>query len=143
MENSKQAKAGKVFYRRVRCQYCNAISKVVQGGVLYGAGHKLSHKEFYYCEPCEAWVGMHDINKKPFGTLAKSDLRKKRVLAHAEFDKVWKAKILEGYSKTAARQEAYEWLSKSLDIPINQCHIGFFNVGECNKTIAVCKAKKA
>lgn len=133
----------KVFYRRVRCQYCKELSTVVEGIKLYGVGHKLSDKEFYFCNGCDAWVGMHHDTKKPFGTLAKSDLRKKRVLAHAEFDKLWNLKIQEGYSKTAARKYAYQWLAECMNKPVDKCHIGFFNIDECNKVISLCKKNKA
>lgn len=133
----------KFNYRRVKCQYCQLFSKIISGALLYGEHHKLSEKEFYYCEPCEAWVGMHVINKKPFGTLAKIDLRKKRALAHSAFDKIWITDIKNGSAKGVARKKAYSWLAEELNMPIEQCHIGNFNIEDCNKVLVLCLKRKA
>lgn len=130
-------------YKRVNCQYCGNLSTIATGLLLYGKGHKLANREFYHCKNCEAWVGMHEVNKKPFGALAKSDLRKKRVLAHSLFDDIWKDEIKKGLSKSKARKQAYNWLAENLNIPIEQCHIGAFSIEECNKVMVLCFKRRA
>lgn len=126
------------WYRNVKCIYCDKKTKAVKGEVLYGTKHKLSNKEFYYCEPCQAWVGMHENTNKPLGTPAKADLRKKRLTAHSVFDKIWRDDnfLNEGISKQ--RKLAYQWLAKNLDIDQHNCHIGNFDIDQCNKTIYMC-----
>lgn len=131
----------KFHYRKVSCQYCDKLAVVANGSDIYGSSHKLSSKEFYYCKPCEAWVGMHSISKKPFGTLAKSDLRQKRVLAHSLFDKIWARDIEKGLSKSAARKQAYKWLADSMDMPVDKCHIGDFDIARCNQVMVLCFKK--
>ena len=125
-------------YRRVKCQYCEKVATIVNGVHLYGDSHKLSKNEFYYCDPCKAWVGMHQSNKKPLGTLAKADLRKKRLSAHAVFDSLWSSGRAEGVTKSAARKVAYAWLAKQLDLSKDECHIGCFDIEMCNKVISLC-----
>lgn len=121
-----------MFYRKVKCQYCNDVAVIVKGSELYEKNHKLCNKEFYACIKCEAWVGMHEHSKKPFGSLAKSELRQKRLMAHKGFDAIWR-KISErhGLSVSKARKVAYQWLAVEMNKSINECHIGMFNIAEC------------
>ena len=120
-------------YRKLKCQYCCKETTVVSGNKLYPAGHRLSLKEFYYCSDCDAWVGMHLESKKPFGSVAKKDLRLKRKMAHDAFDEIWKNNIF-----NMTRKEAYSWLSKKMNMSNNKCHIGAFNIEQCNSVIIFC-----
>lgn len=33
------------------------------------------------------------------------------------------------------RRMAYLWLSKQLEIPVSQCHFGWFDIEECNRAM--------
>jgi Mg2+ and Co2+ transporter CorA len=50
------------------------------------------------------------------------------MIAHAHFDPMWKDISL-------PRKEAYKWLAKELEIPLNECHIGVFDVDTCKRTV--------
>ena len=123
----------------VECGYCGKAASVASGKILYGANHKLASKYFYYCKPCQAWVGMHEKTKKPFGTLAKATLRKNRAQAHQCFDPIW-MKLATEYklNKKVARQRGYMWLSNELNINFNECHIAMFDIETCKKVIRLC-----
>lgn len=88
----------------------------------------------YEC-PCGARVGCHKGTKVPLGTVANEATRKARKDAHAWFDQLWQDPI-----HKLTRKEAYKWLASVVDVDIEDCHIGQFNVEQCLK---VCEAAKA
>jgi len=79
---------------------------------------------------CDAYVGCQKGTKKPLGRLANPELRFWKKQAHEKFDKLWKGGIMN-------RSRAYTWLSRTLNIPLDECHIGMFDIEQCK---AVCNA---
>ncbi len=111
----------------VFCPYCGNKAKIVDGTSIYPHREDLSHKVFYKCNPCDAFVGVHaDSGNVPLGTLANSELRKARNLAHSSFDPIWRDGLL-------SRGEAYKWLAKELNIKQSDCHIAMFEIETCRK----------
>lgn len=110
------------------CPYCGCVSvfmadsRGIYGGKDYGP--------VYACLPCEAWVGCHPGTVQPLGRLADKALRRAKNRAHAAFDPIWK----EGLMK---RGSAYLWLSDQLGIDRADCHIGMFDVEQCQRVVMV------
>jgi len=118
------------------CPYCNKQTKYVNNSVVY----KQNTGMIYYCVDCNAYVGVHKGTSKSLGRLANVELRKAKIQAHRYFDNIWKqAMIKYDWSKFKARQTAYNWLSKQLNIPIEFTHIGMFDMETCNIAIQLCK----
>lgn len=120
----------------VICLYCNKEAALVGGDVIYKHRPDLASKKFYFCAPCDAFVGTHRATGVPLGSLAKPELRKLRGKCHALFDPIWKNKHMK-------RTSAYKWLAESLEIPAEKCHIGMFNQVMCKKAINLLKLKRA
>lgn len=124
------------------CPYCQASSQLVGADVIYPHRPDLSHKRFYACAPCAAWVGCHDGTLVPLGRLANAELRKAKIAAHAAFDPLWQARRKwEGCSKTRARGAEYAWLATELGIDRRECHIGLFDVDLCIRTTEACRRR--
>jgi hypothetical protein len=86
------------------------------------------------CETCEATVGLHPFTNIPLGTLATRVMRQARMRAKEAFNPLW-----EGGGMT--RTEAYTWLAQKLGIArVEECHIGWFDVQQCNRVVEVCEA---
>lgn len=126
----------------VVCPYCDKPAVLVGGNVIYPHRDDLTHKKFWMCEPCEAWVGCHPPDKKskrpndiPMGRLANADLRNLKVMAHAYFDPLWK-------SKEMTRTQAYAWLAKEVGMSAANMHIGMLDEVGCRAVIAVLKRRK-
>lgn len=119
----------------IKCDYCQKESKLVSGKKIYPHRDDLKNKLFYYCEPCQAYVGCHNNTSKPLGRLANAKLRKWKRMAHCHFDPIWKRRQM-------TRQEAYQWLAIQLGISYQKCHIGMFGVGLCRKVIEACKERR-
>lgn len=123
----------------VKCDYCGKPSKLVTGDIVYPHRPDLSHKQFYQCKPCQAYVGCHAGTSNPLGRLANAELRAAKSKAHAHFDPIWKKKIQrERCKKKEARGKAYRWLAKQLDIKFEDCHIGMFDEQLCAKVVEIC-----
>lgn len=118
----------------ILCDYCGKQAKLVQGDVIYPHRPDLYELWFWSCEPCQAYVGTHKQSKVhfPLGRLANHALRRAKNRAHAAFDPLWK----DGPTK---RKEAYEWLSNGLGIDFKDCHIGMFNIEQCDRVVEICE----
>lgn len=114
------------------CPYCEAVSELVGGDVIYPHRPDLANKWFYRCLPCDAYVGCHPGTQKPLGRLANAELRRAKSRAHAAFDPLWK-------NGPMKRSHAYQFLSKRLGIPVQDCHIGMFDLETCQKVLEVLK----
>lgn len=115
------------------CPYCNKPSILVGGLAIYPHRKDLAQKKFYQCKPCDAYVGCHQDTDNPLGRLANAELRAAKMKAHAAFDPNWQ-------SRKMARVHAYRLLANNLRIPVDDCHIGLFDVQTCNKVVDICTA---
>lgn len=105
---------------------------------LAGIGNRNPHrsdlddKYFYLCSPCDAYVGCHPGSTRPLGRLANAELRAAKVAAHAAFDPLWSGGQI-------SRNAAYKWLAEQLGIERRYCHIGSFDVKQCERVVEICK----
>lgn len=119
--------------RAPKCPYCNKPSERATGKTIYPKRRDLQDKRFWICVGCDAYVGCHVGSWKPFGRLANAELRSAKIKAHAAFDPIWRSGWL-------SRSSAYKWLATALNIARDRCHIGLFDVPDCNRVIDVCTA---
>lgn len=112
----------------INCQYCERPAELVTGDVLYPHRPDLHERFFWRCEDCGAYVGTH-VNSpehSPLGTLANAHLRAMRREVHEMFDPLWKNK-----SYKINRHDAYQFLATAMGIPMDECHIGMFDLEQC------------
>lgn len=116
------------------CPHCGSSCSIVSNGEIYGR----EYGEWPWavlCKGCGAYVGFHPFTGIPLGTLATAPMREARKAAKAIFNPLWQ----QGHM---SRSEAYAWLAKALGITdVNTCHIGWFDVDQCNAVIAAVKAR--
>lgn len=117
---------------KVSCPYCSNEAELVGGDVIYPHRQDLRHRQFYLCRSCDAYVGTHAGTTKPLGRLANAELRQAKMAAHAAFDPTWR-------NNGMKRKEAYGWLAKQLGIDRQDCHIGEFDVGMCQRVVEICR----
>ena len=103
----------------ILCDYCGKPARCVDSAIVYEGR---SYGPIWYCKECQAWVGCHRGTNKPLGRLANAELRRMKRLAHASFDKLWRGK------SAFTRRAAYEWLAEEMGLPVEQTHIGMFDV---------------
>jgi uncharacterized protein DUF3268 len=108
------------------CPYCGQDTVYEDSAVIYGRSYGM----IYHCQSCRAYVGVHKGTDKALGRVADAELRKWKIAAHNAFDPLWKTGLFK-------RKEAYQWLSKLLDIPAEYTHIGFFSVDTCKKVVDI------
>jgi hypothetical protein len=121
------------------CPYCGRPAKAVDGTSIYPNRPELAHKMFWRCDPCSAWVGCHAGTMVALGRLANAELRAAKQRAHVAFDPLWQGKMKrDGCSKAEARSAGYQWLAAQLGIETQACHIGMFDVDQCQRVVEVC-----
>jgi hypothetical protein len=114
----------------VTCPYCSAFAELVSGDVIYPHRRDLAHKKYWLCNPCDAYVGVHEGSPKfaPLGRLANRELRDWKQRAHAVFDPLWKR-------GTYKRTEAYAVLQQKMGLTKEQAHIGKMDVDQCKRVV--------
>lgn len=112
------------------CPYCECHAGLVTGADIYPRRPELASKPFWKCATCAAYVGCHPGTLKPMGRLADAQLRAWKVRAHQVFDRHWK-------SQGMTRSQAYQWLATELGITQSDCHIGMFDVAQCQRVVDV------
>ena len=116
-----------------KCPYCNNDAMLVDSKIIY---HGKSYGWAWKCPSCpDTYVGCHRGGQKPLGRLANAELRGAKMLAHAAFDPIWK-------SGSVGRSAAYQWLAKAMGIPVAECHIGMFDVAQCQRVVELCQNQK-
>lgn len=117
----------------VICDYCKQPATLVRGCVPYPHRPDLHPLFYWWCGPCEAWVGthVHSPEHEPYGRLANGELRAWKIKAHDAFDALWREFGM-------SRNTAYAWLAAQLDLVVSECHIGKFDVAQCKRVCIVC-----
>lgn len=115
--------------KKKKCDCCGGPVSFVTNDVVFGATAG-DWPYIYLCddETCGARVGCHLDTDKPLGIMADARTRKARQYAHDAFNQLFKLKVM-------TRTEAYAWLASELRISVHDCHIGMFNVKQCERTI--------
>lgn len=114
--------------KKVCCPYCGRQAEFVDSKVVYGKSYGM----IYLCRNCMAYVGVHKGTDKPLGRLANAELRYWKKAAHAAFDPLWQYGFFKG-----RRKAAYRWLAKKMDLPLEETHIGMFDVSQCKRVIKI------
>ncbi len=118
----------------LKCPYCGSRALLRPASVVYGARAADPAAPFYVCAhypACDAYVAAHRATRLPMGTLANADLRRKRIQAHATFDRLWKDGLM-------SKRQAYLWLQAKLGLPEAEAHIGKFSTFRCEQVIQLC-----
>ena len=128
------------------CPYCGEAAQLVTGAVLYPHRPDLADRNFWQCEPCDAYVGCHKKGSwrfvagqkirhrgdEPLGRLANAQLRTHKKQAHYVFDPIWQSGEL-------TRAQAYKWLAGHMGLPVDDMHIGCLDVDECRRVVNICR----
>lgn len=120
------------------CVECDQTASLVSGARVYPHRPDLHGRIFYQCD-CGAYVGCHPGTAVALGRPAGRETRRLRSLAHELFDPFWKP--ADGSrSNSGARSRAYRWLADELGLPVEECHIGWFDAAMCRRVIAICRS---
>lgn len=114
------------------CPYCGGESTLIHNSEIYG--RDFGNGNMWSCKPCDAYVGCHPGTDVALGRLANANLRAWRKALKGIFDPLWKLKRAKhSLSKTKARKMAYKWLSEQMGIDVSKCHVGYFDVEQCQQ----------
>lgn len=116
----------------VICDYCGRKAELVDSKVIYGTSYGM----MYLCRHCNAYVGCHKGTDRPLGRFADAELRYWKKAAHAVFDPLWRQGRFRGQ-----RKAAYEWLAEQMGLPVEQTHIGMFDIAQCKQAIKIVQEK--
>ena len=120
----------------IKCPYCGSRALLRPASVVYGERATDPAAPYYVCARypvCDSYVAAHRTTRLPMGTLADAELRRKRIKAHAAFDRLEKNGLMN-------KRQAYLWLQAKLDLPEQEAHIGKFSTFRCEQVIQLCES---
>lgn len=127
-----------------KCNICGGDVEYISNDKIYGK--KYGSGFCYHCKNCGAYVGTHKPRpKEALGILANDEMKKWKQWCHNLFDRLWKYQKIEKNGKIKiipakmTRSKAYYLLAKELNIPIKECHFGYFNVSMLKRAYAILK----
>jgi len=109
------------------CRYCAGPVELVENSAIYRGRSFGPWPYAYWCEDCDAMVGLHPDTDLPLGTMADKALRTARQQGKAPFERIWRELRLK------SRNKAYAWLADQLGIPVAECHFGLFDAERCQE----------
>lgn len=112
------------------CRFCHSEVRVATHQEVYGRDYS-DWPYMYLCGNCGACVGMHPFTNIPLGTLADRTTREARKNCKKPFEALWR-------SGRMSRTEAYSWLAGELNIPVGECHFGWFDIYQCEAAKRAC-----
>lgn len=110
------------------CPYCQRPAQLLrwqEAGYPYPADWGPA----WTCAPCDAYIRCYHGTTTPLGTLADTDTRHWRHLAHQSLDPLWRG-------GKRSRSAVYRDLAAALRISERQAHIGLMGPAECQAVIA-------
>lgn len=115
------------------CPHCQSPVIRVNNVQIYGREYGAWPWAYLCTKPaCDSYVGIHPKTDIPIGTLATKPMREARKAAKAAFSPLWEKQGME-------KDAAYSWLAEKMGIAdMNHCHVGWFDVAQCNQVIAIC-----
>lgn len=117
-----------------KCNLCDGKVVYISNDKIYGRQYGSGY--CYYCTGCGAYVGTHKPwPKKAMGILADEEMREWKKKCHNLFDPIWKGK-----SAGKKRSQLYHKLADCMGIPVEQCHFGYFDLGNLKKAYEILKA---
>lgn len=126
------------------CRFCSGSVRIAGHAEIYGGREFGDWPYVYLCDSCEAYVGLHPFTAIPLGTLADEPTRKARKECKPYFERLFNRKLkVSGLTvpqrfATMDRSEAYRWLANQMQIPIGECHFGWFDIEQCNRARGIC-----
>ncbi|AWY06879.1 MAG: zinc-finger-containing domain protein [Caudoviricetes sp.] len=115
------------------------ICNICGGSVVYTSNAEIYGREYgsgrcYLCRRCGAYVGTHKPRPhEALGLLADHEMRELKKACHALFDPLWQGRP-KAHKK---RNDLYFWLSKQLGIHREDCHFGYFGVGQLKEAYQI------
>ena len=118
-----------------KCPYCGGEMNLEKASFIYHNKKSENWGYVWVCEhypACDSYVGCHPNTTIPLGRPANARLRTLKKEAHKQFDPIWKSGLV-------SRREAYDWLAKMMNLPLEECHIGMFDIKQCQEVIHLCR----
>lgn len=109
------------------CPYCGSKAVLIDSKEIYGRSYGPAWACAMYPK-CDAYVGCHPRTTIPLGRLSDRRLRQAKNRAHKAFDRLWR-------NGSMSRKESYVWLQERLGMTADECHIGMFDVGDCERVV--------
>ncbi len=126
------------------CRFCSESVRIAKHADIYGGREFGDWPYVYLCDACGAYVGLHPFTAIPLGTLADEPTRNARKACKPYFELLFNGKAtapgvtVPRRFRRMERGNAYKWLADQMQIPVGECHFGWFDIAQCHKAKEAC-----
>lgn len=111
-----------------KCNLCGGKVIFTSNAMIYGKDY--GSGKCYLCTSCGAYVGTHKPRPdEAMGILADAEMREMKRKCHDKFDRLWRFESTRK-KRHMLRNMAYSTLAKKMNIPVEQCHFGYFDMDQ-------------
>lgn len=122
----------KINLQPTTCNLCSGEVIYTSNSRIYGS--EIGSGKCYLCLECGAYVGTHIPRpKEALGILADERMRGLKMECHKIFDKQFLC-AHNVYQMRKLRKRAYKKMAEILDIPVSECHFGYFEMDMLQKS---------
>ncbi|UTU07784.1 hypothetical protein CcrC1_gp099 [Caulobacter phage C1] len=118
------------------CIECGSLAKLTSGAIAFPRRPEFHREQAYLCD-CGARVRCHPGTTIAQGFPAKHRVSEARWSAHNAFDALWRDGPFTRFLN--ARSRAYAWLAEELEMDIEDCHFGMFDLNTCRRATTLCE----
>lgn len=128
------------------CNICGGKVEYIRNSKIYGKSYGSGF--CYHCINCDAYVGTHKPRpNEALGLLANKEMRDWKQWCHRLFDRYWSGfrvydkshNLIKVVPPSMTRGKAYSLLAKKMNIPVELCHFGYFNINQLKRAYAILK----
>lgn len=119
------------YYREIYCCECKQVvnARFTDWKEVYPHLRELPYHNFYICDKCKNFVGVHKGTNIPLGTIPTKEIKEYRKKIHSIIDPIF----LKSKDKHFTRKNIYRFLSEKLN---KQYHTALLSCKEdCEKVI--------
>lgn len=117
------------------CNLCGGKVILCSNARIYH-GREYGSGLCYYCLDCGAYVGTHKPRpQEAMGLLADEPMHRGKKMCHALFDPLWQ----DQEHTRQARVSAYRWLAGEMNIALEDCHFGHFDIHQLRQAYRILK----
>ena len=121
-----------------KCNICGGDVIFTDNKIIYGKN--FGSGKMYLCTKCNAYVGTHEPRPtEALGLLANKEMRDMKMKCHELFDDKWKHERT-SKARHRARQQAYKDLAEALNISLDDCHFGYFDMDMLSRAYGILSA---
>lgn len=127
-----------VYYREIYCCECKQVvnARFTDWKEVYPHLRELPYHNFYICDKCKNFVGVHKGTNIPLGTIPTKEIKEYRKKIHSIIDPIF----LKSKNKHFTRKNIYKFLSEKLNKQYHTAELS--SIEDCKRVLSLLRSSE-